>query len=130
MVHDAEPVIGSWYEHEDKGQKFSVVEVDEDSGLVEVQFFDGSVDQIDFDDWYELQILPIEAPKDWSGPMDSMEPDELDAASSGYEVQGWETPYDDTRLSKTGAERELPRRMDEANPVESRPEEEEPKEKL
>ena len=62
MTTEADPIVGNWYQHLDKGQKFEVVAFDKDEGWVEIQYFDGDVDEIDLDAWYELDIEPIEAP--------------------------------------------------------------------
>lgn len=126
MAHDAEPVVGNWYRHADKGQSFSVIEVDEERLRVGLQYFDGDLDELDLDDWYELDVLPIDPPEDWTGPIDTLEPDELDTADSGGEVQGWEVPSDDDRRSKTGAEKELPRDLGQDNRAEESRDEEEP----
>lgn len=126
MAHDAKPEVGDWYEHEDKGQSFTVVEVDEEQMRVGVQYFDGDIDELDMDDWYELEVYPIDPPEDWTGPIDNLEPDELDYADSGGEVQGWQTAFNEDRRSKTGRERELPADIGQENRVEGSPDEEEP----
>ncbi|MCO6439969.1 MAG: hypothetical protein J5I81_02545 [Nitrococcus mobilis] len=77
MSHDFEPVVGYWYRHLDKGQTFAVVAFDESQAAVEVQHYDGDVEEIDLDSWYEMEIEPTIAPKDWIGPLDDIEPDDL-----------------------------------------------------
>ncbi len=129
MVHDAAPQIGNWYQHEDKGQKFEVVAIDEARSLVEVQYFGGNVDEFDLGDWYDLDIQPIETPQDWTGPVDDLGAEDADYAVSGYETQGWEEDLEDGRRSMTGRERELERPAD-AEPAAESPEEEEPREDL
>ena len=32
--------------------------------------FDGTVEELDLDTWYELNLVAIEAPEDWSGSLD------------------------------------------------------------
>jgi len=89
MTTEADPIVGNWYEHLDKGQKFEVIEVDEDRGIVEIQYFDGDLDQIDLDEWYNLEIEPIEAPEDWSGPMNDIEKDDLGYSEAELEEEQW-----------------------------------------
>lgn len=84
MTTDADPVVRNWYQHLDKGQKFEVIEVDEDRGIVEIQYFDGDLDAVDLDEWYEQEIEPIEAPEDWTGPMDDIERDETDSGEEEW----------------------------------------------
>lgn len=71
------PVVGQWYNHRDKGDLFQVVAVDEDDGTVEIQEFDGAIDELDLDEWYAQSIEAAAQPEDWSGPVDDVEPDEF-----------------------------------------------------
>ena len=68
MPTEADPILGTWYQHLDKGQKFCVVALNEDDGLIEMQHFDGDLEEIDSDTWYQLDLEPIEEPENWSGP--------------------------------------------------------------
>lgn len=72
-----EPVVGHWYSHLDKGDLFQVVALDEMSGSIEIQEFDGALDEVDLDEWRQMPIEAAEQPEDWSGPVDDVEPDEL-----------------------------------------------------
>lgn len=76
MPTHADPIVGEWYENLDKGQKFQVVALSEDDGLVEIQHYDGDVEELDIDTWYEMDAEPIEAPEDWDGAMDNAADDE------------------------------------------------------
>ncbi|MCP5158014.1 MAG: hypothetical protein H6975_01155 [Gammaproteobacteria bacterium] len=80
MMSDVDPIIGNWYRNQETGNDFEVVALDEDAQTIEIQYFDGELEELDLDAWYELPIDPIEAPEDWSGPFDEMEADDL-----GYE---------------------------------------------
>lgn len=79
-MSDVDPIIGNWYRNQETGNDFEVVALDEDAQTIEIQYFDGELEEIDLDAWYELPIESIEAPEDWSGPFDEMESDDL-----GYE---------------------------------------------
>lgn len=87
MVADVDPIVGNWYELPDKGQRFEVVEIDEDKGIIEIQYFDGDLDEIELDEWYDLNIEPIEAPEDWTGPIDNVEQDDLGYSETGMEEE-------------------------------------------
>lgn len=71
------PVVGAWYLHRDKGEPFQVVALDEDAGTVEIQEFDGGIDELDIEEWRELAVESGAAPEDWGGPLDDVEPDEF-----------------------------------------------------
>ena len=73
MDRDLDPIVGKWYRHLDKGQLFRVVAYDEERGTVELQHFDGDVEEIDASAWFDMKIEPAEAPQDWTGPVDDVE---------------------------------------------------------
>ena len=51
------PEIGAWYARLDKGEAFRVVSYDDRSRTIEIQSFDGDIDEIAEDVW---QTLPLE----------------------------------------------------------------------
>lgn len=53
---------------------------DEDEESIDIQYFDGELDQLDLEEWEEMSLEVIEQPEDWGGPMDKLEKDDL-----GYE---------------------------------------------
>ena len=69
------PVIGNWYRRAN-GALFEVVAVDEDDATIELQFFDGTIDEVDFEAWQQLLIEKVGAPEDWSGSVD-MDPEDF-----------------------------------------------------
>ena len=99
------PIVGNWYSHRDKGALFQVVALDEDAGTVEIQEFDGGLDELDFDEWQALAVDSAAQPEDWSGPVDDVEPDEFgytdlsaeDGATSPVEdaITTWEQIVED-----------------------------------
>ena len=92
MVTEADPILENWYQHLDKGQKFRVVALNEDEGLVELQYFDGDLEEIDVDGWYQLEIEPIEPPENWSGPLDIAEIDDLGTEITDTTAEDWVAP--------------------------------------
>jgi hypothetical protein len=69
----AQPDIGEWYRVRG-GELLEVVAIDEDDGTVEVQYFDGTVEELDLADWQAQrtkgEIEDADAPEDWSGSAD------------------------------------------------------------
>ena len=76
-MSDLDPIVGNWYKNVEEETEFEVVAVDEEAQTVEIQYFDGEVEEIDLDSWYEIVLEPIEPPEDWSGAYDQLEPDDL-----------------------------------------------------
>src|ERR1700730_4199834 len=67
------PSIGDWYRL-NGGESFEVVAVDDDDGTIDIQYFDGTLEEMDREDW-EAQwadgaLETAEAPEDWSGSGD------------------------------------------------------------
>lgn len=69
MANEFTPQIGDWYQNASK-DSFEIVALDNDEATVEIQYFDGTVEEVDLDSWRELEIQSIEPPEDWSGSMD------------------------------------------------------------
>jgi hypothetical protein len=92
-----QPGIGDWYRL-DSGSLFEVVAYDDDDGTIEIQYFDGTVEEMDIEDW-EAQwedgaLESAEAPEDWSGSVD------VDAEDSG---RGREAGGDERNLQASGS---------------------------
>lgn len=63
------PVIGNWYRQEN-GELFEVVALDTDDATVEIQYFDGTIEEVDVESWEQLGLEEAEPPEDWSGSVD------------------------------------------------------------
>ena len=63
------PVIGEWFRRTG-GDSFEVVAIDPDDRTIEIQYFDGTLEEIDLEDWFEEPIEATEAPEDWTGSVD------------------------------------------------------------
>jgi hypothetical protein len=68
-----QPGIGDWYRL-NGGALFEVVALDDDDGTIEIQYFDGTVEEMDIEDWdaqwEDGALESAEAPEDWSGSVD------------------------------------------------------------
>lgn len=63
------PEIGRWYRSPSR-PLFEVVAVSADDGTIELQYFDGTIEEIDPDDWISMRTEATGAPEDWSGSVD------------------------------------------------------------
>ena len=77
MSNRLPPIVGNWYSHRDKGELFQIVALDEIAGTIEIQEFDGGLDEVDLEEWRALAVETAAQPEDWGGPMDDVEPDEF-----------------------------------------------------
>jgi hypothetical protein len=95
MATEIDPIEGDWYQHLDKGQCFTVISIDEEQKNIEVQHFDGDLESIDQDSWYEMDLAHIEPPEDWTGPIDELELDDLGIDTSDMQPEDWAAPLDE-----------------------------------
>ena len=57
-----EPVVGAFYEdREEDGRTFEVTAFDENDGTIEIQYGDGTTEEIDLDDWYGMDLEQLES---------------------------------------------------------------------
>jgi len=59
------PVIGAWYQDATEDQIFEVVAIDEKAALIEIQYVDGEVSELDFETWQQMLLLSAKPPEDW-----------------------------------------------------------------
>ncbi|HUO18956.1 MAG TPA: DUF6763 family protein [Steroidobacteraceae bacterium] len=88
------PGIGDWYRL-NGGQLFEVVAVDDDDGTIEIQYFDGTVEEMDVEDWdaqWDEGALEAaeEPPEDGSGS--------VDAEGDGEDARGADAAAEDRDL--------------------------------
>jgi len=69
MAYDLTPTVGDWYE-DARSNAFEIVAFDSVHGLIEIQFFDGTIEELDIESWYGQMLNSIEPPEDWSGSLD------------------------------------------------------------
>ena len=103
MSTDADPLQSNWYSPQGKGQEFRVVAVDNENKLIEVQNFDGEINEIDFDAWYEMDIEPVAEPENWSGAYDFGEIDDLGTEVTDTLPSDWSEPLQEMKQPDTAS---------------------------
>ncbi|MBL3590616.1 MAG: hypothetical protein JMN24_12575 [gamma proteobacterium endosymbiont of Lamellibrachia anaximandri] len=61
--------VGAWFKT-NEGENLEVVAYDAEDGSIEVQFYDGTIEEYDFEDWAALEVRSIAPPEDWAGSYD------------------------------------------------------------
>ncbi|WP_251359549.1 DUF6763 family protein [Kangiella sp. TOML190] len=67
------PVIaqrGHWYKRRDLNALFEVVAIDDDDDTIEIQYFNGEIEELDQTSWQQLSIANAAPPEDWSGALE------------------------------------------------------------
>lgn len=88
----SKPAVGEWYA-DPQGISFEVVTLDEEDGSIGVQYFDGTLEELDADAWSEMQCKHVDPPEDWSGSLDMEREDYgVDLDEERHEL--WANPLD------------------------------------
>lgn len=66
MSRDYEPVPSQWYENIEEEESFRVLSVDEDSELIEIEYLDGDIEELDVEAWHEMDLERIDEPEGWA----------------------------------------------------------------
>lgn len=107
--------IGQWYLRRDKGETFQVTGLDEKAKTIEIQVFDGDLDEIDQEAWSTLPLERAEPPEDWTGPVDDVEVDDLGYSETDMSTRDWEVP-----LQPLGAAEPVREEWEETSETEDR----------
>ena len=84
------PVIGEWYKRPG-GQLFEVVAIDEEDATIDIQHFDGTVEEIELEAWLDSRLESVQPPEDWSGSVD-IDPEDYGSDQDG--LHNWSSPLD------------------------------------
>jgi hypothetical protein len=95
VAREFEPVVGQWYENIDENDSFRVLSVDEDAELIEIEYLDGDIEEIDVDTWAEFDLEKIEQPEGWSGADITEDDDDDDDEEDEDEDDDWDEDDDD-----------------------------------
>jgi hypothetical protein len=76
VSRDYEPVPGQWYENLEEEEQFRVLSIDEDSELIEIEYLDGDIEELDLEAWHEMDLERIQEPEGWSDDDDDSDEDE------------------------------------------------------
>jgi hypothetical protein len=92
VSRDYEPVAGQWYENLEEEESFRVLSVDEDSELVEIEYLDGDIEEIDLEAWHEMDLERTEEPEGWA---ESQEEEEEEDDDDDEDDDDWDEDEDD-----------------------------------
>ena len=97
MPNELDPIIDQWYAHLDKGQRFFVVAINEEEKTVDIQHFDGEIQELSMNEWRNLQIELSVEPENWTGALDIAEQDDLGTGVTDTRPDDWTEPGEDYR---------------------------------
>jgi len=93
VARDYDPVQGKWYEDLEENEVFKVLSVDPDQELVEVQYENGDIEEIDLDTWHELDLEQAQEPEGWASDQEAEEEEEEEEEEE--DEDDWDEDDDD-----------------------------------
>jgi uncharacterized protein DUF6763 len=93
VARDYDPVQGKWYEDLEENEIFKVLSVDPDQELVEVQYENGDIEEIDLDTWHELDLELSQEPEGWAS--DDEKTDKVEKEEEEEDEDDWDEDDDD-----------------------------------
>jgi hypothetical protein len=107
VAREYEPVAGQWYENIEDNESFRVLSVDEDAELVEIEYLDGDIEEMDLETWQELDLEMIATPEGWSGDAvddededEDEEDDDSDEDEDGDEEDDEDDDWDEDEVDE------------------------------
>jgi segregation and condensation protein B len=91
VSRDYEPQAGQWYEDLETEEAFQVLSVDPDEEIIRIQWPDREVQEMDLDQWNEMDLELSTAPEGWADDED----EELDEDDEDEEVDLEDEDEDD-----------------------------------
>ena len=89
MARDYDPVQGQWFEDLEENEIFRVLSVDPDEEIIEIQYENGDIEEIDLDTWHELDLERAEEPEGWASDEEDEEEEEEE------DEEDWDEDEDD-----------------------------------
>jgi len=106
VSRDYEPAKGQWYENVEEDEIFRVLSVDEDAELVEIEYLDGDIEEMDIDTWHEMDLEKIPEPEGWAAKDEEEEEDEEEDLDDEDEDDDWDDDEDEDDLDEDEEEKD------------------------
>jgi len=91
VARDYDPVQGQWYEDLEENEVFRVLSVDPDEEIIEVQYENGDIEEMDLDTWHELDLERASEPEGWA----SDDEDDKEEEEEEEDEDDWDEDEDD-----------------------------------
>jgi len=94
-------VIGEWYLSHETHEQFEVVALDDLTGTIDIQYFDGNIDEFDLEIWDQMDVDPCAPPEDAQRGAFEMEFDGIDDTDESATAEDDEYALDDLTIFHT-----------------------------
>jgi hypothetical protein len=95
VSRDYEPTPGQWYENLEEEESFRVLSVDEDSELIEIEYLDGDIEEIDIEAWHEMDLELTSEPEGWSDADEDEDEEEEEEEDEDEDDDDWDDDDED-----------------------------------
>ncbi|MEO8307752.1 MAG: DUF6763 family protein [Pseudomonadota bacterium] len=95
MSRDYEPAKGQWYQNVEEDETFRVLSVDEDAELVEIEYLDGDIEEMDIDSWHEMDLEKIAEPEGWADKDEEEDEEEEEDLDEDEDDDDWDDDDED-----------------------------------
>jgi hypothetical protein len=99
MRDELEPIVGKWYLDVELDEAFRIAAIDEEREVIQIRYLDGETDEIELDDWSDLDLERAEPPEEVAEKDDESEGDwrkpEADEADDWEDEEEEEDDWDD-----------------------------------
>jgi hypothetical protein len=92
VSRDYEPQAGQWYEDLETEESFQVLSVDPDEEIIRIQWPDREIQEIDLDQWNEMDLDLALPPEGW---VDDVAESDDDEEEDDLEDDDWDEDDDD-----------------------------------
>ena len=75
---ELDPIVGQWYLDLEQDDRFKVLSMDERGDEVEIEYEDGEIRTLNFDEWYDLDLDLLHAASE------TAESDEMDESPNDF----------------------------------------------
>jgi len=89
VSRDYEPQAGQWYEDLETEETFQVLSVDPDEEIIRIQWPDREIQEIDLDQWNEMDLDLAVPPEGWVDDTEDEDEDDVE------DDEDWEDDEDD-----------------------------------
>jgi hypothetical protein len=96
VSRDYEPQAGQWYEDLETEETFQVLSVDPDEEIIRIQWPDREIQEIDLDQWNEMDLELALPPEGWvDDKADEDDEDDLEDDDWDEEDDDWDDDEDE-----------------------------------
>ena len=95
MARDYDPIKGQWFEDLEENEIFRVLSVDPDEEIVEVQYENGDIEEMDLDTWHELDLERAEEPEGWASDEEEDKTEKKAEEEDDDDEDDWDEDEDD-----------------------------------